>query len=157
MLADAPVQTIIPVTNLARSEKFYGETLGLKRVSLPMPGYVRFVAGGRTALCLYERGPTATEHTLAGFTVPNLEATMHELRSRGVKFEDYDFPGFKTENGILSDGTIRSAWFKDPDGNILCIDEMPVSTKCLYRRNEGSQPATLRESGGLCPRSTHPS
>ena len=124
MLAGSRVETIIPVTDLARSEKFYGDVLGLKRLAFPMPGYVRYEAGEGTTLCLYERGETKTEHTLAGFAVADLDKMMQELRTGGVTFEDYDFPGFKTENGVLAMDGIRSAWFKDPDGNTLCVDEV---------------------------------
>jgi predicted enzyme related to lactoylglutathione lyase len=124
MLGSSRVETIIPVTDLGRSEPFYGEILGLQRVPLPMPGYVRFNAGAGTTLCLYERGETKTEHTLAGFTVEDLDAAMRDLRGKGVVFEDYDFPGFKTVNGVLAEGKMKTAWFKDPDGNILCLDEV---------------------------------
>jgi catechol 2,3-dioxygenase-like lactoylglutathione lyase family enzyme len=124
MLGGSRVETIIPVTDLARSEQFYGGTLGLTRVPLPMPGYVRYAAGAGTSLCLYARGETKTEHTLASFTVENLDTTMETLRAKGVNFEDYDFPGFKTVNGVLAEGTLKTAWFKDPDGNILCLDEV---------------------------------
>jgi catechol 2,3-dioxygenase-like lactoylglutathione lyase family enzyme len=124
VLGSARVETIIPVTDLDRSEKFYGDTLGLKKVPLPMPGYVRFEAGAGTTLCLYARGETKTEHTLAGFNVPSLESAMKEMRGKGITFEEYDFPGFKTVNGVFAMDKIKTAWFKDPDGNILCIDEV---------------------------------
>jgi len=123
MLGNSRVETIIPVTSLERSQKFYGEMLGLKGTPLPVPGYVRYQAGAGTTLCLYERGETATEHTLAAFSVPNLEGAMRDLRGKGVTFEEYDFPGFKTVNGVFEADGIKTAWFKDPDGNILCIDE----------------------------------
>ena len=58
------------------------------------------------------------------FDVPDLEETMQDLRSRGVVFEEYDFPGLKTVNGIADMGGERSAWFKDPDGNILNVVNM---------------------------------
>jgi catechol 2,3-dioxygenase-like lactoylglutathione lyase family enzyme len=124
MLGNARVETIIPVTDLDRSAKFYGDTLGLKKVALPMPGYVRYEAGSGTSLTLYARGETKTEHTLAGFTVPSLADAMKEMRGKGITFEEYDFPGFKTVNGVFDAGGIKTAWFKDPDGNILCIDEV---------------------------------
>jgi len=38
-----------------------------------------------------------------------------------VKFEDYDMPGMKTENGIFTGGGARAAWFKDSEGNILAV------------------------------------
>jgi hypothetical protein len=44
-----------------------------------------------------------------------------ELRSRGVEFEEYDFPALKTVDGVASTAIGRSAWFKDPDGNTIAI------------------------------------
>ena len=38
-------------------------------------------------------------------------------------FEEYDMPGLKTVNGIAEIGGVKGAWFKDPDGNILAIDQ----------------------------------
>jgi hypothetical protein len=38
-----------------------------------------------------------------------------------VRFEDYDLPQVKTEDGIATAGDYQEAWFHDPDGNILRI------------------------------------
>jgi hypothetical protein len=66
------------------------------------------------------------------FEVADIEATVAELRSRGVVFEEYDFPGMKTVNGIAevagnypSKGGLgeRAAWFKDSEGNLLGIGQ----------------------------------
>jgi hypothetical protein len=36
-------------------------------------------------------------------------------------FEEYDMPGIKTVNGIVTAGGNRAAWFKDSEGNILAL------------------------------------
>ena len=38
-----------------------------------------------------------------------------------MKLEEYDAPGFKTVNGILTAGGARTAWFKDSEGNTLAV------------------------------------
>lgn len=48
-----------------------------------------------------------------------LENIVDELKLKGVKFEHYDMPDLKREGDIYSNGTMKAAWFKDPDGNIL--------------------------------------
>jgi hypothetical protein len=48
-------------------------------------------------------------------------STVTELQQNGVVFEEYDMPGMKTENGVVTMGDTRAAWLKDPDGNILEI------------------------------------
>lgn len=57
------------------------------------------------------------------FVVPDLAATLAELRQRGVVFEEYDLPGIRTENGIARMATALSAWFRDSEGNIIGIDQ----------------------------------
>ena len=123
MLADAQIMAIVPTTDLARAKAFYGETLGLVDANVPTPGpQVIYRCGGNTLLEVYER-PTAGEaqHTLASWEVGDLRAVVDQLRSRGVRFEEYDLPEVKTEDGISATGDLREAWFRDPDGNILRI------------------------------------
>jgi catechol 2,3-dioxygenase-like lactoylglutathione lyase family enzyme len=123
MLSDARITAVVPTTDLARARVFYGETLGLSDSGASVPGpQVIYRCGGGTLLEVYER-PTAgdAEHTLASWEVDDVRATVEQLRSRGVRFEDYDLPEFKTEGGIATAGDFQGAWFRDPDGNILSI------------------------------------
>jgi hypothetical protein len=53
--------------------------------------------------------------------VKDLEAEMDDLRSRGIKFDEYDLPDFKTVNGIADIEGFRGAWFKDSEGNVLAV------------------------------------
>ncbi|MFF6772912.1 hypothetical protein ACFY8W_05045 [Streptomyces sp. NPDC012637] len=62
-------------------------------------------------------------HTLAGWAVTDLDAEMEVLRARGVTFEEYDLPGLVTVDGVAEAGGVRSAWFKDSEGNILALVE----------------------------------
>jgi hypothetical protein len=41
------------------------------------------------------------------------------LSIRGVVSEEYDTPGLKTVNSVADTGTIRAAWMRDSEGNIL--------------------------------------
>jgi catechol 2,3-dioxygenase-like lactoylglutathione lyase family enzyme len=123
MLTGARVMAIVPTTDLARAKAFYGGTLGLIDANVPTPGpQVIYQCGGSTLLEVYER-PTAgdAQHTLASWEVSDLRAAVDQLRDRGVRFEQYDLPEVKTENGISATGDLREAWFRDPDGNILRI------------------------------------
>ena len=123
MLTDAPITAIVPTTDLARARSFFGETLGLTEAGVSSPGeQVVYRCGGGTLLEVYQR-PTAgdAQHTLASWGVRDVPAAVEDLRSRGVQFEDYDLPEFKTEGGIATSGDFQAAWFRDPDGNILCV------------------------------------
>ena len=133
MLADAPVYAVVPCVDLKGARKFYGRTLGLKEVELPGSpeeagqSAALFECGQGTNLLVYARPtPTKADHTAAGWVVDDLDATADQLISRGLKFEVYDMPGVTfDERGVASMGNTRSAWFKDPEGNILSINQMP--------------------------------
>ena len=126
MLSDAPVSAVLPTTDLARAKDFYQNKLGLKLQQLPMDDPVLFEAGKGTVLVVYLRAEgTKAEHTAAGFDVDDLATTMKELEANGVKFEDYpEMEGFDTATHTMNFGSASSAWFKDPDGNIIAINQM---------------------------------
>lgn len=123
MLTDARIMAIVPTTDIARAKAFYGEILGLTDANASTPGpQVIYRCRGGTLFEVYER-PTAGEaqHTLASWEVGDLRAAVDQLRNRGVRFEEYDLPEVKTEDGISTTGDLQEAWFRDPDGNILRI------------------------------------
>ena len=61
-----------------------------------------------------------------GFESEDVEADVAALKKKGVKFEDYDMPGLKTVNSIAMLGTLKGAWFKDSEGDILSIANPPA-------------------------------
>ena len=124
MLQDATVFATIAVSDLQKSIDWYSSKLGLRASNLSeKDGEKMLQAGHGTMLSLHEPLRQVSEHTAAAFMVEDLLTTVQQLRSKGVKFEDYDLPGLKTDNGIATSPTGKCAWFKDPDGNILAINE----------------------------------
>jgi predicted enzyme related to lactoylglutathione lyase len=117
----SPMYVVLPAEDLARAKKFYTEKIGFefKDLSAGIIG----MAGDGTGVFIYERARTKAEHTVALFVVPDLVEAVSELRSRGVEFEEY--PELGTVNGVatLPDGS-KSAWFTDPEGNILNLVQM---------------------------------
>ena len=124
MLSKSKAHPTLPVTDIERARKFYGETLELKLREELAAGHLLYDAGEGTFLIVYERPtPTKADSTAASFFVDDVEATVKGLKDRGVVFEEYDFPGMKTVNSIATMGNVKGAWFKDPDGNILAVSE----------------------------------
>ncbi len=124
MLRQFPVSATLPVSDLDRAVTFYEETLGLSKKQVMEEGRVAVLeAGNGTEIELYERPPVHTEHTHATFEVAHIEEVRDALCNKGVVFEEYDLPQIKTENGIATFGREKAAWFKDSEGNILCIHE----------------------------------
>jgi catechol 2,3-dioxygenase-like lactoylglutathione lyase family enzyme len=123
MLRECPVTTILPVVDAERARRFYEETLGLEEERRLPDGSVVLRAGG-SALELSKRSHAApSPYTVASFEVRDLAGQVGELEKRGVHFEDYDLPDLKTVGHICVLGSDKAAWFKDPDGNILCLHE----------------------------------
>jgi catechol 2,3-dioxygenase-like lactoylglutathione lyase family enzyme len=127
-LSQSQVAPSIAVSDMARARGFYEGTLGLS-VMMELPdGSVVYACGNGTALLVYPSGFAGTNQaTYAGWMVEDFDGAMEELRAKGVTFEEYDFPGLKTENGVAEygEGYGKGSWFKDPDGNILSLSTMP--------------------------------
>lgn len=124
MLQSSRVTVMLPVVDLERARRFYGEVLGLKELGKTVEGGYELVAGGGARLALSPRTvPTKAEHTAASFEVHEIASVVRRLTERGARFEDYDLPGLKTVDKICTFGKEKAAWFKDTEGNILCVHE----------------------------------
>lgn len=121
----------IPARDLARARFFYSSKLGLDPVE-ERPGGLRYRCGSSYFVLFESSGSASGNHTQMSWEVNDIQATVNELRCRGVVFEEYDLPGLKTINGIAeisgnypSKGSAgeRGAWFKDSEGNLLSIGQ----------------------------------
>jgi catechol 2,3-dioxygenase-like lactoylglutathione lyase family enzyme len=121
MLPGRRTHTTLPTTDLERSRSFYEGVLGFTPSDVSPGGVTYESADGTTFLVFPSTGRAAGTHTQMGFTVPDIEAEVRELKERGVSFETYDMAGFDPAISIASFPGLRSAWFKDPDGNLLGI------------------------------------
>jgi predicted enzyme related to lactoylglutathione lyase len=125
VLADAAVTTILPVVEPERARGFYRDALGLDYVGANAEGQelFRLAGGGILALMPKPDGQQAA-HTVMSFEVADIVGYIRDLSSRGVTFEDYDLPDLKTVEHVCVLGSERAAWFKDSEGNILCLHEV---------------------------------
>jgi len=130
MLHDGEVATRLPARDLERAKAFYRNKLGLEPIE-ERPGGARYRCGNSYFALFQSAGASSGTHTQMGWEVKDIEATVAELRGRGVVFEEYDLPGFKTVNGIAdiagnypSKGSgEKAAWFYDSEGNLLGIGQ----------------------------------
>lgn len=121
-LSEHTIHTTLPAADLDRARGFYESTLGFTPASVN-PGGVFYDCAGGTRFFVYPSPSAGTNQaTAGGFAVPDIEAAVEELKGRGVTFEQY--PGFTDEHGIADTGTVRSAWFKDTEGNIIGIVQL---------------------------------
>jgi catechol 2,3-dioxygenase-like lactoylglutathione lyase family enzyme len=131
MLDKGKTETRLPAQDLERARAFYSEKLGLEP-SEEREGGLRYECAEGAFGLFASTGAPSGEHTQMGWEVDDIKATVAELRSRGVVFEEYDFPGLKTVDGIAeiegnypSKGGVgeHAAWFRDSEGNLLGIGE----------------------------------
>ncbi len=136
-LQDASIAVRLPAQDLDRARRFYSERLGLEPVET-REGALRYACGGDSFAVFQSTGKPSGEHTQMGFTVPDIEAAVAELRARGLEFDDVQFAGLPVTDGIVdipghypSSGAVgeRAAWFRDSEGNLLGIGQlvMPAS------------------------------
>lgn len=119
MLADHPAHATLPAADLARARRFYEDVLGFAPQAVMASGVMYASAGGTTFLVFPSTGRASGTHTQLGFTVTDLDATVRDLRGRGVAFEASDRPGFDPATGITTNGPVRNAWFRDSEGNLI--------------------------------------
>ena len=124
-VAAAPLYVVLPAKDITRARDFWERVVGVEITDLPQPGYFTGHAGKGTQFLMYETTLKPTEATAASFLVDDLDATMADLRGRGLKFVEYDLPGLKTVDGVASMGPMgRGAWFVDSEGNTISLNEM---------------------------------
>jgi catechol 2,3-dioxygenase-like lactoylglutathione lyase family enzyme len=124
MLGDHPIHPVLLAKDLAAAREFYHDRVGLE-ILMENDDAIVFRCGGGTQLDVTKSTVgTADEQTQVSWQVPDLRAEVAELRSRGVKVEDYDMPGLMTEDGIADLGFAFAAWVVDPGGNALSVMQL---------------------------------
>src|SRR5215207_8072724 len=98
-LESGAVAARLPAQDLERARRFYAEKLGLEPAE-ERPGGLRYRCGSGEFTLFQSAGAPSGEHTQMAWEVEDIEATAAELRDRGVVFEEYDFPGLRTIDGI---------------------------------------------------------
>jgi predicted enzyme related to lactoylglutathione lyase len=121
MLDGATAHATLPAMDVKRAAAFYTEKVGAT-VSATSEGGTFFSVGDSIFSIYPTPNPNRGGHTQMGLRVPDVRAAVEELRSRGIVFEEYDFPGLKTVDGIADIGVGGgAAWFKDTEDNIIGV------------------------------------
>ena len=127
MLSDSQVLANIPANDLGRARHFYADTLGLTPAE-EREGLLVYRTSAGTTFAIYQTQYAGQAgHTIAQWRVDDLDAEVKHLQGKGVVFEEYDMPGVSWDNGIASIPSMgRAAWFKDSEGNTMCLDDGQV-------------------------------
>jgi catechol 2,3-dioxygenase-like lactoylglutathione lyase family enzyme len=124
MLGKADATPMIAVSDLDRARTFYEEKLGLKTKD-EWGGEGATLKSGDTLINLYRSEFAGTNKATAlTFQVDDIDEEVSELKEKGVFFEHYDLPGLEPRGDLyVGENGFKTAWFKDPDGNILSLIE----------------------------------
>jgi catechol 2,3-dioxygenase-like lactoylglutathione lyase family enzyme len=113
----------LPAQKVARARAFYADKLGLTPYK-EHGDHLYFDIGGTTFIIFPSAGAPSGTHDQLGLIVEDVEATVAQLRSTGLTFEMYPAPpGATIKNGIMDRGSMKAAWFKDSEGNLVSIAE----------------------------------
>jgi len=124
MLNSGTVTANIPAGDLTRARDFYAGKLGLTP-SFEMDGMLIYKTAGGSTFSVYEtQFAGQAGHTIAQWHVGDVAEEVRDLKAKGITFEKYDLPGVTWHDDVASiDGMGNAAWFKDSEGNILCVDD----------------------------------
>ena len=121
----------LPAQDIKRARQFYEQKLGLKPAEEEPDGGAMYRTGETGFLVFPSSGKASGDHTQLAFQVDDVASAAGELKSMGVKLEEYDHPEFKTHDGLIDmpDGT-QGAWFKDTEGNLIALTQrVPAVTR----------------------------
>jgi catechol 2,3-dioxygenase-like lactoylglutathione lyase family enzyme len=118
----------MPVTDVDRAKAFYVDKLGftedvdvrptdgMRVVQLTPPGSACSIVIGTGMPQISDMAPGSVRGV--HLVVADIEKARAELAARGVEISDVQDVG----------GGVKYAWFSDPDGNSLTLQEMPWRT-----------------------------
>ena len=111
----------LPAQDVERARAFYRDVLGFEPTR-DNHGHLFYECGGSSFLVFPSSGSPSGTHDQLGFAVEDVEAAAAALRDRGVELEVYEAPpGCSFREGIMDYGSVKAAWFKDSEGNLISI------------------------------------
>jgi catechol 2,3-dioxygenase-like lactoylglutathione lyase family enzyme len=122
MLGDKDVIATVAVKDLDVARKFYEGKLGLKVTNAQGTEALTFQSGSSALIVYRSQFAGTNKATALNWRVGDgIDKEVAALRDKGVTFERYDMPGMTREGDLHVMGNMKSAWFKDPDGNIIAL------------------------------------
>ena len=120
MLSKNNAVATVAVKDLQGAKKFYEGTLGLTKV-MENEEVIAFKTGSSKLFVYRSQFAGTNKATAATFVADEVDDLVQKLKSRGVSFEHYDMPQMTRQGDVHVAGSMRAAWFKDPEGNIFSL------------------------------------
>jgi len=116
-------QIAVPVRDLDRAKRFYGETLGLTHLFDAPPGLSFFQCGQTRLMLSRPEGPESAGSSILYYAVPDAAAAARALAAEGVVFEE--------QARCIARVGDRDVWLavaRDSEGNMLgLMSEQPAA------------------------------
>jgi catechol 2,3-dioxygenase-like lactoylglutathione lyase family enzyme len=127
MLGDNDAIATVAVRDLKAAKQFYERTLGLAKV-MENEEVLAFKSGASTLFVYRSQYAGTNKATGVTFVTRDVDGVVQMLKSRGVSFEHYDLPNLTRQGDVHVAGAMKTAWFKDPDGNIFSLVTPPTTS-----------------------------
>ena len=125
MLGSADLVAFVATRDLEAATAFYGPILGLPLVEAN--GFARvYDANGTQLRVTLVESLARAPYTVLGWRVVDIAATIRALRGAGVLFKRYEGMTQDEDCVWIAPGGSRVAWFADPDGNVLSVQQPPA-------------------------------
>ncbi len=125
MLGAADLVAFVASRDLEVSDRFYGGVLGFELVESSAFANAYDVNGSQLRVTRVQELVPAP-YTVLGWSVGDIVGTIRVLREAGVAFKHYEGMTQDEHAVWLSPGGARVAWFADPDGNTLSLQQAPL-------------------------------
>jgi catechol 2,3-dioxygenase-like lactoylglutathione lyase family enzyme len=122
MLETMDVAANIAVKDLDKARRFYADTLGLKQIDKDSDQVIVFQSGLSKILVYKSEFAGTNKATAATWTVgDDVQGIARSLKPRASPSNITTCRTSRGKGDIHVCGNMKMAWFKDPDGNILCV------------------------------------
>jgi catechol 2,3-dioxygenase-like lactoylglutathione lyase family enzyme len=125
MLGSHKIMAFAPTLDANKARPFYEGVLGLRVLSQDKFALALDANGIMLRVTNVPPAFKPQQFTILGWQVPDISAAVSELKQKGVRFESYGMPTQDADGIWTAPGGVKVAWFKDPDGNILSLTQMP--------------------------------
>lgn len=124
MLGDADLVAFVASCDLEEAGRFYGEVLGFRLLESSEFANAYDANGTQLRVTLVDRVNEAP-YTVLGWRVVDIVATVRALRDAGVVFKHSEGMTQDENDVWIAPGGSCVAWFADPDGNVLSLQQPP--------------------------------
>jgi catechol 2,3-dioxygenase-like lactoylglutathione lyase family enzyme len=125
MFATTKLMAFAPTRDANKARQFYEGVLGLRVLSQDGFAVALDANGTMLRVTIVPAGFKPQPFTVLGWEVPDIAKAVSTLKQKGVQFESYGLPTQDAAGIWTAPGGTKVAWFKDPDGNILSLTQMP--------------------------------